>query len=323
LTSSADGLVPPTAPRVTVAVSTWNRAHLVGRAIASVLAQTFRDFELLVVDDGSTDPTAEVVRGFTDPRLRYLRHPENRGISRARNTAIAAARGEWMAFLDDDNEWSPEYLARQLAAAARRPGSDVLYCRARWHDHRAGIEGIRIRMVPDGRVLRHVVRGWHLLISCTLIRRSVLVELGGLDERLGASEDVDLWLRLARRAEFAGTPEVLVRRHDQHGGRQLSLDVGLHERDLAVLDAKWRAPITADLGRAAYARWWSCLVLWRAVRAVQVGRRGAALRLVGRMARVLPWSAPYVAAALVTVALGPRAHARMVAAAYAWRRAGE
>ncbi|PYM56358.1 MAG: glycosyl transferase, partial [Candidatus Rokuibacteriota bacterium] len=99
---------PP--PRVTVAVSTWNRAHLVGRAIASVLAQTFRDIEILVVDDGSTDATPQVLGRIEDCRLRIVRLDRNGGISQTRNTAIRLARGEWLAFLDDDNEWGPEYL---------------------------------------------------------------------------------------------------------------------------------------------------------------------------------------------------------------------
>jgi glycosyltransferase involved in cell wall biosynthesis len=92
---------------VSVAISTWNRAHLVGRAVRSALSQTFKDFELFVVDDGSTDATPEVLAGMTDARLRRVRHEQNEGISRTRNTAIGLARGEWMAFLDDDNEWAP------------------------------------------------------------------------------------------------------------------------------------------------------------------------------------------------------------------------
>src|SRR5882672_7023255 len=112
------------APRVSVAISTWNRAHLVGRAIRSALAQTFEDFELLVVDDGSTDATPEVLAGVNDGRLRRVRHERNHGISRTRNTSLGLARGEWLAFLDDDNEWAPDYLERQLAFAASRPGAD-------------------------------------------------------------------------------------------------------------------------------------------------------------------------------------------------------
>src|SRR5687768_12700264 len=104
-------------PTVTVAISTWNRAHLVGRAIRSAASQTFVDTEILVVADGSTDETPDVLAAVDDPRLRRLRHDRNEGISRTRNTAIRLARGEWIAFLDDDNEWAPDYLDRQLTFA--------------------------------------------------------------------------------------------------------------------------------------------------------------------------------------------------------------
>ena len=114
-------------PRVSVAISTWNRAHLVGRAIRSALAQTFEDFELLVVDDGSSDATPEVLAAVSDARLRRVRHERNFGVSRTRNTALGLARGEWLAYLDDDNEWAPDYLERQLAFAASQPAAGVVY----------------------------------------------------------------------------------------------------------------------------------------------------------------------------------------------------
>lgn len=311
---------PARPPLVSVAVSTWNRADLVGRAVRSVLTQTFGDFELLVVDDGSTDATPEVIAGVRDPRLRYLRQAQNHGISRTRNTGIEQARGEWMAFLDDDNEWDPDYLRRQLARVASRPEADVVYCLARWRDPRTGEDIVRSRVVEAGRVFRHLVEGWHLLMSCAMIRRAVLVEIGGLDERLGASEDVDLWLRLGRRAEFAGTAEVLVVRHDRHGGRQLSLDFALRARDLAVLDEKWRSEITVTCGRAAYRRWRLGLELGGAVRAAQAGQRAEGFKSARRMARFLPWSAPYLAGALSLALLGPVAYARLAAVARAFRR---
>lgn len=97
-------------PTVSVVIPTYNRAHLVGRAIQSVLNQTYQDFEIIVVDDGSTDNTEEVVKSFNDPRIRYIRHDQNRGGSAARNTGIKMARGEYIAFQDSDDEWLPEKL---------------------------------------------------------------------------------------------------------------------------------------------------------------------------------------------------------------------
>ena len=221
---------PPGAPPVvTAVVCTWNRAHLVGRALASIRAQTVTDVEILVVDDGSTDATPDVLARLLAPRLRVLRHAQNAGISRARNTALAHARGEWVAFLDDDNEWTPRYLERQLALARTHPGTDVVYCRARRLDARTGQETVLPAAVWSGRVFDRLVAGWLPLVSATLLRRARLTDVGGLDEELRAMEDEDLWLRLACRTDFAGTADTLVVRHE-HTGPQLSRNAALLER---------------------------------------------------------------------------------------------
>ena len=92
-------------PTLTTIIPTYNRAALVKRAIQSVLNQTFQDFEIIVVDDSSVDNTEEVVKGFRDDRIRYIRHPNNKGLPAGRNTGIKVASGEYIAFLDDDDEW--------------------------------------------------------------------------------------------------------------------------------------------------------------------------------------------------------------------------
>jgi glycosyltransferase involved in cell wall biosynthesis len=306
-------------PRVSVAIPTYNRAHLVGRAIRGALAQTFRDFELLVVDDGSTDGTSAVLAAMGDPRLTCVRHERNAGISRARNTAIARARGEWMAFHDDDNEWAPDYLERQLAFAAARPGADMIYCRARRHDTRAARHGLVPSALWEKQVLPHLLKGWVPLMSCTLLRRSTLVAVGGLDERLGAMEDRDLWMRLAQRTDFAGNPDVLVVRHE-HTGVQLSRDCEILARDAAILDETWGQVIRASCGPVAYRRWRAWLItnaeLCRAMRAAEAGRRLEGARSAWRMARLLPWSAPRAARALALTILGLHTYRRLVAAAW-------
>jgi glycosyltransferase involved in cell wall biosynthesis len=297
-------------PRVSVAISTWNRAHLVGRAIRSALAQTFEDFELLVVDDGSTDATPEVLAGVDDRRLRWVRHERNYGVSRTRNTALGLAQGEWLAYLDDDNEWMPDYLERQLAFAASRPGAGVAYCRARQRHTPSGSEVERGEL-RQGRVFCDLVEGWNPFVSSALIRRAVLLEAGGFDERLRASEDHDLWMRLAQRTEFAGASDVLLIRHERHGP-QLTYDPEFHARDAAILAGKWRDAITAACGRRAYRRWQLWLVLWtercRVERAAERGggERVAAARSAGRLLRLFPESAPHMAEALGMAVLGSR-----------------
>ena len=112
---------------VSVIIPTYNRAACLKLALASVLNQTYQNFEIIVVDDASTDGTADVVRGFADARITYVRHDVNRGKvgagAAARNSGIARAQGTYIAFLDDDDEWLPEKLARQVAVLDRGPRS--------------------------------------------------------------------------------------------------------------------------------------------------------------------------------------------------------
>ena len=113
-----DAPTPPVSPPVSVVIPAYNRAATIGAAIDSVLRQTFTDFELVVVDDGSTDGTLAAARAVTDPRLRVVAAPHNLGAAGARNLGVAEARGTWIAFQDSDDEWLPEKLARQMARLA-------------------------------------------------------------------------------------------------------------------------------------------------------------------------------------------------------------
>ena len=103
-------------PTVSIIIPTYNRSRLIARAVKNVLNQTYQDFELIIVDDGSTDGTREVVAGFSDERIRYVQHDKNRGEAAARNTGIKVARGEYIASHDSDDEWLHEKLAKQIRA---------------------------------------------------------------------------------------------------------------------------------------------------------------------------------------------------------------
>jgi hypothetical protein len=219
-----------------------------------------------------------------------------------------------MAFLDDDNEWTPRYLERQLALAHASPRADVVYCRARRLDARTGRETIVPGAVWSGRVFDRLVAGWLPLVSATLLRRTRLVDIGGLDEALRAMEDEDLWLRLARRTDFAGTADALVVRHE-HAGPQLSRNAALLARDAAHLDEKWRSTIRAACGEVAYRRWRTFVRTLPAfaeiLETVDGGRRLRGCRSLGRMARHLPWSLPAIARALAMLVLGLPAYGRL------------
>lgn len=200
-----------TEPAVSVVIPAFNAAWCVRRAVDSVLAQRFADFELIVVDDGSTDDTAEILRGYGDA-LRIVSQP-NGGMSRARNAGIRIARGRYIAFLDADDRWLPAKLERQVALLDQRP--ELAFCAAT-----ATLEDPEGRVIgtwgckSDGTVSLAEVFSAHALIaggaSSVLARRELVQALGGFDEALFGAEDTDLWIRLAARGDFACIAEALV-----------------------------------------------------------------------------------------------------------------
>jgi glycosyltransferase involved in cell wall biosynthesis len=197
-------------PRVSVILPTYNREALLARAISSVLKQTFADFELIIVDDGSTDTTREFVAGINDTRLRYYRHEKSGGPSAARNTGLRSARGEFIAFLDSDDEWYPEKLEKQLAVfAAALPQVGLVYTGAS-----RIYGGQSVPWVPEcrGDVLGNLLSG-NVVGSPTavMLSRAAVHDTGLFDEELVGHEDLDYWIRVATKyhCEFVG--EELVR----------------------------------------------------------------------------------------------------------------
>lgn len=185
----------PATPLISVIIPTYNRAWCLPRAIDSVLGQSFRDFELIVVDDGSNDETALVVAAYGDA-LRVIRQA-NRGVSAARNAGIAVARGVWIALLDSDDHWLPVKLETQLEWLAAHTDYRICQTEELW--------------IRDGKRVnpkkRHRKHGGHIFERClplclvspsaVMIDRHLLNEVGGFDEELPACEDYDLWLRIS------------------------------------------------------------------------------------------------------------------------------
>jgi glycosyltransferase involved in cell wall biosynthesis len=194
-------------PRVSVVIPVYNGAGTVARAAGSVLGQSLREIELVVVDDGSTDATPDVLAEIRDPRLRVLRQA-NGGRSRARNAAIRAARAPYVAMLDADDVAYPERLARQAAFLDGRP--DVALC-GTWA-YRIEPDGSRHEWrqpVAADAIRRAMLRSNCFIHSTIMARKRVLEEFGGYDESLDFSEDYDLFLRIAARYATANLPETL------------------------------------------------------------------------------------------------------------------
>jgi glycosyltransferase involved in cell wall biosynthesis len=213
-------------PAISVVIPTYNRAHAIGEAIGSALAQTFPEFEVLVVDDGSTDDTETVVRAFDDSRLRYIRMDKNSGASAARNRGVAETKGEYIAFLDSDDRWHPSKLRKQIDVFRRAPASVGHVCTGLRQVNREGTGHVFPRSLVDD---------VHGTPSTMLIRRRVLNDIGGWDEKLATSEDLDLGVRISMVCAVDFVPEVLVDLVVEGDDR---LSVNLEARQKGVL-ALW------------------------------------------------------------------------------------
>jgi glycosyltransferase involved in cell wall biosynthesis len=211
-------------PRVSVIIPTYNRARLVTEAVASVLGQTYRDLEILVVDDASTDGTVAALAAWRE--VRVCRHSSRQGVAAARNTGAAAARGEWLAFLDSDDLWLPDKLARQMAYLQDRP--DLLLCQT---DETWVRRGVRVNKPlthrkVGGRIFFPSLDRCLISPSAVILPRRLWEDHGGFDATLPAAEDYDLWLRLTWRYEVGLVDEPLVIKRGGHPD-QLSAQWGL------------------------------------------------------------------------------------------------
>jgi glycosyltransferase involved in cell wall biosynthesis len=218
-----------TKPVVSVIIPTYNRADVIGRSIKSVLSQTYPDFELIIIDDGSTDNTEEVVKSFNDPRIYFIQREQNRGSSAARNIGIKAARGEFIAFLDDDDEWLPAKLMLQLQVfrESKMENIGLVLC------------GMTVIGLNNSKEWCLTKRGWifdYLLsftiingvswLPCWLVKKSLAYKVGQFDN-METCEDIDWLLRTARLSQIDYVPQSLVRVHQE---RQYDITLGFKRR---------------------------------------------------------------------------------------------
>lgn len=207
-------------PKVSVIIPTHNRAKMLRRAIESVLTQTWRgEFEVIVVSDGSRDNTEDVVTSFRDQRIRFLRHETSRGPSAARNTGLRAARGKYIAFLDDDDEWTPNKLEVQLPLIENSsPEVGLVYA---WMEYfRCGRSRSLCAPTRRGDVFVEMLDN-QAIGGCPtiMIKREVVDEVGHFDESLPRGNDGDYWRRIAKRYKVEYIPEILAKVHAGHKDR--------------------------------------------------------------------------------------------------------
>lgn len=198
---------------VGVVIPTFDRAHTLARALDSVFAQTLPPQQVIVVDDGSTDSTAELVAGY--PGVCYLRQ-ENRGVSAARNLGIRHCGCDWIALLDSDDEWLPEKLRVQFEALAENPGYRLIHCDEIWiRNGRRVNPGDRHRK-RGGWIFEYCLPLCVISPSAAVIEKSLLEEAGGFNEQLPACEDYDLWLRICSGFPVLYVDRPLLRKYGGH-----------------------------------------------------------------------------------------------------------
>lgn len=213
-------------PRVSVIIPTYNREHIVLNAIQSVIDQTFKDFEIIVVDDGSKDRAEETVKNKYGDKIHYF-YQMNKGVPAARNQGIKIARGEYIAFLDDDDIWLPEKLRHQVTLLDSYLNVGLVY--TNYYKVQSGKKSANtyfdIFRPYRGRVLRELYKKNNICPSSVVLRKKCIDKVGLFDESLSQAEDYDLWLRLAVHYDFDFIEKPLVLYDASLGGGRVSSNV--------------------------------------------------------------------------------------------------
>jgi glycosyltransferase involved in cell wall biosynthesis len=240
------------APRVSVVMAVHDGARWLREAVDSALGQTLGDLELIVVDDGSTDATAEILAGYGDRRLSVVRQPRA-GLTRSLNRGLRRATTPLLARLDADDVARPERLARQLAFLDAHPDVGLLGTGCREIDADGAAGPVYAPPAEDAAIRRALIRRNPFVHSSVVMRRSLVDKAGGYDETVAVAQDYDLWLRLSRVTRMANLPEPLVL-------RRLAPDRISLAREAERLRTEVRVKLRA-LGSGAYPLWCAVFLL--------------------------------------------------------------
>lgn len=200
--------------KVSVIVPTYNRCVLLKRALESIFAQTFSDYEVIVIDDGSTDDTAEMMRK-NFPNVIYSQQ-QNKGVSSARNNGLLEAKGEWIAFLDSDDEWLPQKLEKQLELIESNPEYKICHTEELWIRNGVRVNQMKKHKKSAGWIFNRCLPLCAISPSSVLIHCSVFNDVGDFDITLPACEDYDLWLRITAKYPVLYVEEPQIKKYGGH-----------------------------------------------------------------------------------------------------------
>jgi glycosyltransferase involved in cell wall biosynthesis len=240
-----DGSEPGARPLVSVVIPSYNRAQYIAETIESVLAQTYPNIEVIVIDDGSTDDTAKVVERFAH-QIRYvIQENSERGASR--NHGLRLATGEYIAFLDSDDLWLPRMAEQCVDYLEARPDVGVVYADAMQIDDRGNeLRVLRVRG-PSGQVTDSLLERTFIFMAAHLVRTSAVREIGGFceDRQLSGSEDWEMWVRLSLRTRFAYLPNI-VGKVRTHPGNTMSDAAAMRRSTACAAELFHRSPRLAS-----------------------------------------------------------------------------
>lgn len=232
-------------PLVSVIIPTYNREAVLRKAIESVQAQSFRDWELIVVDDGSTDNSRTMVEGFNDSRIQYI-YQANQGVSVARNLGVGQSSGYWLAFLDSDDRWLPKKLEKQLELLEKEKTAWA-HTDEIWIRNKVRVNPHKKHAKPEGRIYLKCLPLCVVSPSSVMIQRAVFDEVGAFDPLLPAAEDYDLWLRLAARYPISLQREFLIEKTGGHADQLSGTFLGLDRFRVRALRKQLNSPFLSSL----------------------------------------------------------------------------
>ena len=234
---------------ISVIIPTHNRRGMIRRALRSVREQSQAPLEVIVVDDGSTDHTSEVVVGEF-PEVHYRRQ-DHCGVSAARNLGVGCARGEWLAFLDSDDEWMPEKISRQMAELAQNPEYRICHTNETWIRNGRRVNQGRRHAKSGGWMYQQCLPLCAISPSSSLIHRSIFADVGYFDEQMEACEDYDLWLRITSKYPVLLVDEPLVIKHGGHDDQLSQTVLGLDRFRIRALEKILQSSVLDDVDTAA------------------------------------------------------------------------
>ena len=220
--------------KISVIIPTFNRKHTLQRAIDSVLAQTIKPYEIIIVDDGSKDGTKEwLLQNY--PSVQYIHQPNN-GVSSARNKGIQISQGSWIALLDSDDEWMPEKLEYQSRFLEMNRDSSFCHTNEIWIRNGVRVNQMKKHKKYGGDIFKHCLDICRISPSSSIIKKDVFEEVGAFDESLTVCEDYDLWLRVTAKFNILFLDEPLIKKYGGHSDQLSRVPEGIEQYRIRSLE---------------------------------------------------------------------------------------